>query len=167
MRTLSWAQVLGRRLARGRLLEPASPVEAASAAAGIHAQILSAAELSLSARTATTIAEVRAELWERRRLVKTWLHRGTLHVVPAVELPLWNAALGPPQEPELADAIAAVLDDEPRSRGELADLVGDERLRSAWGEGLKAAARAGVLVYGPSRGATTTFVRAPRVGAAF
>lgn len=47
----TWNQVHGRRLARGCLLGPAhDAVEAAAAACGVHAQIHSAAELSLSAR---------------------------------------------------------------------------------------------------------------------
>ena len=33
-------------------------------------------------------------LWEDRTLVKTWAMRGTLHLLPAGELPLWHAALG-------------------------------------------------------------------------
>lgn len=162
MRSLTWAQVIGGRLARGRLLVPARDAcEAATAAGGVHAQILSAAELSLAARLeGVTVDEVRAELWERRRLVKTWLQRGTLHVVAADELPLWTAALGS-GESELVAAVAAALSDEPRTREELAELVGDARLRSAWGVGLKEAAWAGELVFGPSRGATTTFVRPP------
>jgi Winged helix DNA-binding domain len=46
-----------------------------------------------------TQADVRAALWERRELVKAWTIRGTLHLHPAGELPLWHAArravLGP------------------------------------------------------------------------
>lgn len=122
MRSPTWAQVHGRRLARGCLLEPArDAVEAAAAACGVHAQILSAAEL-----------------------------------------PLWLAAVRAgrePEEPELVEAVAAVLDGGPRTREELAATLGDERLRSPWGTWLGHAALAGKLCFGPSRGAAPTFVR--------
>lgn len=39
-----------------------------------------------------TQADVRAALWEDRTLVKAWTIRGTLHLHPADELPLWFAA---------------------------------------------------------------------------
>jgi hypothetical protein len=37
-------------------------------------------------------ADVRRALWEERSLVKAWTLRGTLHLHPADELPLWFAA---------------------------------------------------------------------------
>ena len=39
-----------------------------------------------------TQKDVRAALWEDRTLVKAWTLRGTLHLHPADELPLWFAA---------------------------------------------------------------------------
>jgi hypothetical protein len=39
-----------------------------------------------------TQEDVRAALWEDRTLVKAWTLRGTLHLHPADELPLWFAA---------------------------------------------------------------------------
>src|SRR5207248_2089039 len=60
---------------------------------GVHAQVMAAAELSIAARVAgITRADVQAELWDRRRLVKSWTVRGTIHLHPADELPLWTAA---------------------------------------------------------------------------
>ena len=165
---VTWEQVLGRRIARSRLVEAgSSTAEVAAAVGGIHAQILSAAELSLSARLPhLKRADVRVDLWERRVLVKTWLHRGTLHLVPAHELPLWVSATRAGRsedEPELAAAIGAALEDgRPKSRHELADAIGDERLHTPWGTWLAEAAQAGLLVFGPSRGSTTTFVRPDR-----
>jgi hypothetical protein len=56
--------------------------------------MLSAAELSLGIRVlGVTYREVRTELWERRRLVKTYGPRGTIHLFPADDVPLWSAAL--------------------------------------------------------------------------
>jgi winged helix DNA-binding protein len=97
MRSLTWDQVLGRRLARHHLTEPATPERLADVVGevcGIHAQMLPPAELSIGARVdGVTGADVRAELWERRTLVKTYGIRGTLHLFPAAELGLWLAAL--------------------------------------------------------------------------
>lgn len=60
---------------------------------GVHAQVQASAELQLAARVdGVTQADVREALWERRTLVKAWTVRGTLHLHPAHELPLWLAA---------------------------------------------------------------------------
>ena len=96
MRTLTWDAVLARRLARSHLAKPAPRtrlVEVVREVGGIHAQVMSAAELSLSARVrGLTQAHVSKALWEERSLVKTWTLRGTLHLHPADELGLWLAA---------------------------------------------------------------------------
>jgi hypothetical protein len=61
---------------------------------GIHAQVLTAAELSLGLRVqGATRATVQAELWERRSLVKTHGPRTTIHLLPAAQAPLWLAAV--------------------------------------------------------------------------
>jgi hypothetical protein len=97
MRSLTWKEVWGRRLARHALLAPRPReglVEIVRAVCGIHAQVMPAAELSIGVRvTGVTRQEVRAELWQRRGLVKTYGLRGTVHLFPADELPLWVAAL--------------------------------------------------------------------------
>ena len=76
MRSLTWNQVMALRLQRHWLLEPAPPdrlVQVAGAVCGIHAQVMATAELSLGLRVAgVTRLQVRQELWERRRLVKTY-----------------------------------------------------------------------------------------------
>jgi Winged helix DNA-binding domain len=59
----------------------------------VHAQVQASAELQLAARVeGITQQDVRDALWERRELVKAWTLRGTLHLHPADELPLWYAA---------------------------------------------------------------------------
>ncbi|MGW6913184.1 winged helix DNA-binding domain-containing protein [Kitasatospora sp. NPDC054939] len=94
---LTWAQVCARRLARHRLAAPAAfaaPAEVAGAICGAHAQVMSAAELSLALRTATgTREDVRAALRDGS-LVKTFGPRGTVHLLPAAGLALWTGALG-------------------------------------------------------------------------
>jgi hypothetical protein len=68
-------------------------VEVARNTCGIHAQVQAAAELSLNARVDRIVQqEVRDALWRDRTLVKAWTVRGTLHLHPAAELPLWYAA---------------------------------------------------------------------------
>ena len=93
---VGWDEVRARRLTRSWLSERASGealVEVAGALCGVHAQVQAAGELQLAARVnGLTQAEIRAALWERRSLVKAWTVRGTLHLHPAAELPLWQAA---------------------------------------------------------------------------
>jgi Winged helix DNA-binding domain len=120
-------------------------------------------------------------LWQERTLVKTWLMRGTLHLVPAEDLPVYCAALDSrgrytgawlryfdvtvDEMERLIDVIAESLD-EPRTRRELGAAVKArlgarmaKNLESGWGSFLKPAARRGVLCFGPSDGQAVTFVR--------
>lgn len=56
--------------------------------------MLSAAELSIGVRSSgLTRADVRTALWDGRSLLKTHGPRGTVHLLPTHELPLWTAAL--------------------------------------------------------------------------
>jgi Winged helix DNA-binding domain len=186
MRSLTWPQVLARRLERSHLLELAPPerlIEVVRDVGGIHAQVTSAAELSLSARVdGVTRRDVRRELWERRGLVKVWSLRGTLHLHPAEELPLWMAArravagsrdgwfqgyLDPPGGEAVLAAIRDALDGRCLLREELADEVARrvgaqarEGMLSGWGQLLEPATRIGMLCHGPPRGTKVTFVRA-------
>jgi Winged helix DNA-binding domain len=91
----TWAAVLSRRLARHFLTEPAtSAADVAAAVCGVHAQIITAAELSIGQRLAGTGRDdVRAALWETRELVKTFGPRGTVHLLPTRDLPRWTGAL--------------------------------------------------------------------------
>jgi hypothetical protein len=68
-------------------------VDVVRAVGGIHAQVQASAELQLAARIdGITQQDVRDALWRDRTLVKAWTLRGTLHLHPADELPLWFAA---------------------------------------------------------------------------
>src|SRR5258708_24288524 len=97
MRSLTWQEVRGRRLARHALLAPAPKerfVEVVRAVCGIHAQMLSAAELSVGIRVVgVTRQDVRTELWQRRGLVKTPCPRGTTPHLPPRDPP---PRAGPP-----------------------------------------------------------------------
>src|ERR1700680_5145564 len=60
---------------------------------GVQAQVMSAAELQVAVRVDCTVDDVRDALWKRKTLVKTWLMRGTLHLVPSKDLPVFSAAM--------------------------------------------------------------------------
>jgi hypothetical protein len=109
--------------------------------------------------------------------------RGTLHLIPADDLPLYTAAmrahwmrlrsswlkfvqLSEPEFWDVVEAIGQALDGEVLTREELIAKVGkgrSERIRevmkSGWGGILKPVARRGLLCFGPSRGQSVTFVR--------
>jgi hypothetical protein len=51
---------------------------------GLHAQVMSSAELTLWARVEDLEPDaIQEALWKERSLVKTWAMRGTLHLLPA------------------------------------------------------------------------------------
>ena len=98
MTELTWADARERCLARSHLVTPvpkARLVDAVRDVCGLQAQLLSAAELALSARVAgVTQEDVRDALWAKKTLVRAWTVRGTIHVIPADDLPLWVSARG-------------------------------------------------------------------------
>jgi hypothetical protein len=88
----AWHRLLGQGLRRPF----AGPEQAASAVAGIQAQILPAAGLALACRTAPDFSadDLARLLYGQRRLIKLWGQRGTLHLYPSAEWPLIHAAIG-------------------------------------------------------------------------
>lgn len=93
----SWSEVCARRLTRHGL---ATPVEVGQLAeqvgvmCGVHAQVMSAAELSLSLRVnGLTRAGIREALWTEHSIIKTHGPRGTVHLLPAHDLSMWTGAL--------------------------------------------------------------------------
>lgn len=177
MHALTAQHVAARRVARNHLHERAARdrvVDVVRDICGVQAQVTSAAELALAARVdGVTHDDVRAELWERRTLVKTWGPRGTLHLHPASDLPLWTAALRlrpsglePAREAALVAAIGDALDGRCLLRHELAAevvaRVGEwarEGMESGWGELIGVGVRAGRACFGPPRDNKVTFVR--------
>ena len=152
---------------------------------GLHAQVMSSAELTLHARVDGLEREAVANaLWEERTLVKLWAMRGTLHLLPAAELGMWLGALGTYDhylkgawlkgfgitEDELEQLIAAIgeaLDGALRTREELgaevARIVGApelaDKVRGSWGPYLKPASFRGRLCFGPNDGQKVRFTR--------
>ena len=92
----TWAQCCARRAERHRLIVPAQsePAEVASVLGAIHAQVMSAAELSIGLRLQEARkTHVQQALWDDRRLVKSYGPRGTVHLFAAGDLPMWTGAL--------------------------------------------------------------------------
>ena len=183
---LTWTGVTAQRMARHALTEPATdlgPADIAGVLCGAHAQVLSAAELSIGRRVAgATRTDVRRALWAERTLVKTFGPRGTVHLLPAADLPMWTGALSAlpssvPSHPEgvrftaeHADEVIATigdaLADAELTVDELTEAIADgvgpwavERTMDAFGDKwprwrqlTSTAAHRGVLCFGPDRG---------------
>jgi hypothetical protein len=182
---LAWR--MGRALL-GRARRAATPVpDVARAVCGLHAQVTSSSALAAWARIDGLAPGAVDEAVESGALVKTWAVRGTLHLLPAVDLPLWAAALRrlperhraaawqryhgvTAEQVDLAlEALPEVLSARPLTREELGEALatatGREDVRGAaadsWGAVVKLAAMRGDLVFGPPRGRNVTFVAPP------
>src|ERR687894_2201279 len=189
---LTWPGVLAWRVQHQCLDRRASPDEALGVIAkicGLHAQVMSSAELTLWARVDDLEPGMVGEaLWEHRSLVKTWAMRGTLHLLPADELSTWVAAQGvlkprhhakswqkyyglTYEEAEvMLAAIREALDGRMLTREELVQevgrIVGSEeiggKLRDGFGALLKPSALRGDLLFAPSVGRNVRFARPDR-----
>jgi uncharacterized protein YcaQ len=189
MTALAWESVLAWRVRRQRLAERAPAgalLDVTSALCGVHAQVAASAELTLWARLdGLAPGTVDRLLWEERALVKTWAMRGTLHLLPAAELPRYVAALSRlkprhhqpawlrahglerAQAEAMLAAIPAALDGEPLTREALATAVARrtrhaelaEKLTGGFGDLLKPAAFTGELCFAPSDGQRVRFTR--------
>ena len=181
---ISWPAVVARRMWRHFLVEPAgTAVEVVRALSGAHAQILAAGELSVALRVA---GATRESVQRADGLVKTFGPRGTVHLLPLDDLPLWTGALSalparglapeqmrmsPEQTAEVIAAIGDALADDDLTVDELTVEVvrrtgpwaGDLVMPAfqgqwpRWRQVISSAANAGVLCYGPTRGRLTTY----------
>ena len=163
-------------------------VQAVSDICGVHAQVAASAELMLGLRVrGITREDVRDALWRRRTLVKTVGLRGTLHVLPAEEVPTWMAAnrlrfdserqryarlgVDVPNLDRLVDAISEAVGPEPIDRPtlerELEARIGKwaTTRNQAWAGNYPNwplavgwAAAMGRVCYGPGQGGRATFV---------
>ena len=192
---LSWSAVTARRMARHALAGPAAdiaPADVAGLLCGAHAQVLSAAELSIGRRLAgATRTDVQRALWTERTLVKTFGPRGTVHLLPTAELPMWTGALSalpqapghpegvrftPGQAEEVIAAIGAALAGDELTVDELTEAIADltgpwavERTMDAFGDKwprwrqlTSLAAHRGVLCFGPDRDRRVTYTNPHR-----
>jgi Winged helix DNA-binding domain len=178
-RALSSNQVRALRLRAQHLADPAprdALVDVVRDLVGVQAQMPAAASLSLRARVAgLTREDLREALEVRRTLVRTWVMRGTIHLVrtedvrwmlPALptsvfrEVPRWlkrRAGL------ELGEASAVarkverlLLSRGPMTRSEIVEAVGVAP-ETAYGL-MRLAGLDGRICFGPERGADQTFV---------
>jgi winged helix DNA-binding protein len=190
MPRLSWAQVTAARLERHALAVPlagGTPAAIAARMCGVHAQVMTAAQWSIGLRLAgATRADVQAALWADRSLVKTFGPRGTVHLLPAADLPRWTGALsalprshgGPAsaylsteQAETVLGAIGSALGSAELTVDELGEAVvehcgswaGDEVMPAftglwpRWRQALTLAGARGMLCFGPDRGRNVTF----------
>lgn len=194
--SLSWAEVCSRRLDRHALsvpLQGAQPSNVVASMCGAHAQVMSAAELSIGLRLANvTQTDIRNAIWDERSLVKTFGPRGTVHLLPTSDLPMWTAALSaippshrghtpdvrltPEQTDIIIDAIAAALSDAALTIDELSEAViaragswaGDMVMPAfngmwpRWRQAVSTAAHRGALCFGPNRGSKVTYTNPHR-----
>lgn len=187
MSLLSWQTITAWRLTQHNLHQPADSAEMlniVSNICGLQAQVMSAAELALSARVSNISPDnVQNALWQKRSLVKSWFMRGTLHILTANDLSIYVAALSTLRHFERAswqkyfgitldelhmifDALPTILSDEGLTREALTDAIvektGHDHLRetllSGWGAILKPPSFKGLLCYGPNQGKNVTFV---------
>jgi len=139
---VSREQVSAFRLSRHHLIDqaPASGlVQVAGDMGGAQAQLLSAAQISLWARTrGLRVADVEEALWRDRTLVKSWCIRGTLHLIPSRDFAVflrgssrrdarwiaWMARAKIPTDAvdRLVGAMRKALD-RPRTRPEIAERI--------------------------------------------
>jgi hypothetical protein len=186
---LTWPQVCARRLARHGLAAPlpGSPADVATALAGVHAQVLSAAELAIGLRLdGLTRKDVQYALWTERSLVKTFGPRGTVHLLATRDLPMWTGTLSAvpwrnpvPGKTRMDDeqtaavltAIEHALADAELTVDELTDAIvatvgswaGDPVMDAfqgkwpRWRQVMHRAGLQGVLCFGPNRGRQVTY----------
>jgi uncharacterized protein YukE len=193
---ISWPAANVRRIQRHALHPPAlpgtDPAEIAAVICGAHAQVLSAAELSLALRIrGATRSTVQHALWDDHRLIKSYGPRGTVHLLAADDLPVWAAALSaipahspfpdgvrltPEQADEIVDAIGQALEDAELTIDELDQAIIDEvgawagdRVMAAfqdlwprWRQAVATAAHRGVLCFGPNKGRRVTYTNPRR-----
>lgn len=193
---LSWIEICARRLNRQGLSSPlydAKPEDIVRTMCGAHAQVMSAAELSIGLRgTGITRSDVRKALWTERSLVKTYGPRGTVHLLPAQDLPVWTGALSatpygrsadprnelltPEQAEAIIEGIAFVLEDAEMTADELTQALIDHvgswaadpvmaAFQGMWPRWRMAQSTAGVrgaLCFGPNRGRNVTYTNPHR-----
>lgn len=185
---MSWELVTGRRLGRQGLAEPfgagASMAGVVRAMCGAHAQVMTAAEWSVGLRLEGCVQDdVRRAVWEDRTLVKTRGPRGTVHLLPSADLPMWTGALSAlpgnasyklmtaEQVDAVVEAIRDALAEAELTAAELTDEVvaragswAGDRVMDAfqdkwprWMQAMHAAMWRGAMCFGPNRGRQQTY----------
>ena len=179
LETISMEKVRQLYLIKHHLLKKAGRknlVKVVGDVCGLHAQAATSPYLALWSRVEGFEDQLLDKaLYEDRSLVKTWVMRGTLHIVPSAELPIYNRSLRrmwfehhgrfmrAPEWPSIEQRRALIyprimqaLTQKPLKRKDLCDkvrfLLKDdsqpyERLFSGWGGILKETAYEGLTVH--------------------
>lgn len=158
---------------------------------GAHAQVLPAGEVSIGLRVpGVRHSRVQEALWSEHSLIKTYGPRGTVHLLPAADLPLWcgalsarpaaqhHPAMGLTQErtEELIAAIGMILADTELTVDELTDALAGQvgpwavdpvipafqGMWPRWRQLTAIAAHRGVLCFGPNKGRKVTYTSPAR-----
>lgn len=188
MISLNWVQVNAWRISQHYLthrLPHGGFIQVIRQTLGVHAQVMSAAEMAIAARVdGLSPQDIQSALWQERSLVKAWMMRQTLHLVSAADFPLYIAArrLTDINWPELfrrngidrptfdayLEISPEVLTGEPLTRQQFIQQV-SERINSpelhnflvsgSWGTAFKPLAWRGELCFGPGNGQNATFVK--------
>jgi len=187
MLNLTWPQVLAFWVQRHFLEERARRgdlLAVVSRTCGLHAQVMSSAELAAWARIdGLESGDLSTALWQERTLVKIWAMRWTLHLFSVDDFPIYLAALRAfghfrretwlqsvgltaDDMNALLEGFRVTLTDQGLTREQLADAVAQragrphlrDMLLGGWGTLLKPGAYQGHLVVGPSSGQNVTFV---------
>jgi Winged helix DNA-binding domain len=175
------AEVHAARLtSQGLSTRPArDPVDVAERLLAIQGQDPRGARLAVRARSEGLVASDVDRALEERRLVITWVNRGTLHLIRSEDYPLLQALTTPPlwtssrtrlEQTGVGDkadrgveVVARALEDGPRTRAELRDALDSADVPTA-GQALIHvlfyASLRGVCVRGPMRGKEHAFVSA-------
>jgi uncharacterized protein YukE len=195
-RDVAWEAAGVRRLIQHGLVtalpEGTDPSVVAAATSGLHAQVMSAGEVSCALRiNGATRETVRGALWGDRSLVKTFGPRGTVHLLAAGDLHRWTAALSAvpwrspfPDDvrltPAQTDRVLAALDQALRDAELTVDELSEAVVSMAgpwagdlvmpafqgrwprWRQAITTAAHAGVLCYGPDRDRRVTYTHPGR-----
>ena len=160
---------------------------------GAHAQIATAGELSVGLRLAGAVRDdVRRAVWEDRTLVRTFGPRGTVHLLPTRDLPMWTGALSaldrplpsfdrsvrltPDEVDQVVAGIATVLADAALTVDDLTEALAEEvgpwavertmpafqQLWPRWRMAVDVAANRGALCFGPDSGRKVTYTNPHR-----
>lgn len=179
------AQISAFRLTRHHLVErnQSDLTAVCQSVCGIQSQVMAAAQMALWARLhSLTRADIHSALYKSRTLVKTSCMRQTLHLIPAIDFPIYLNALKKSRVEALLkimskfgitqtdvggmnETILEALKAGPKTQRELTAHIRSKvgkRVR-AWMERVWSVFRPaiveGLICYGPDHGRQVTFVR--------
>lgn len=182
----TYEQALAFRTRRHYLAKQAAKkdlVKVAAQLGGVQAQVYSAAQASLAARVkGITPDDIEKALWVDKTLAKVWSLRWTVHIIPSEDIPLytgalrlhaetvikWETQLGLKVEDmeALLEKVLVVLKEGPLTRKQILARFENSGLKfpqrwitSGWGGAIKIGVMRGDVLFGPSVGQETTFVR--------